>query len=138
MIERPNHRIDSLLPPPEILERYKELGMGENLVDLIKAEQKHRHALQNKYAISYRIGQITGMTVVLYYFYGVFRLIDNGLEKQAYTLTCILSVLVLLSVIIIRRKKDEVAKRRASRQTSNDSVNNRRNSSRTSGGYRSF
>jgi uncharacterized membrane protein len=141
MIERPNNRIDSLLPPPEVLERYRELGMGENLVDLIRAEQKHRHALQNRYAISYRVGQITGMVAVLYYFYGVFNLIGRGLEKQAYTLTYILSGLVLLSVLIIRRKKDEVAKRRANRQTDNTNTNNRHgsnnsNGGRTSSGYR--
>jgi uncharacterized membrane protein len=129
-------RIEALLPPPELLERYKELGMGTSLIEVIKAEQKHRHGLQNKYAVSYRIGQILGAVVVLTYLRGAFRLISNGMQRQAYILTSILCAFVLLAVFIVRRKKDIVAYKRANRL--NNAVNgaNNRDGVRQNSNYR--
>jgi uncharacterized membrane protein len=135
MIERKNtseERIDSLLPPPELLERYNELGLGTNLVELVKAEQEHRHKLQRKYAMSYRIGQLGSLAIILYYLTGIFRLVEKGFVKEAYSITAIMSLLVLVVVIILRRKRDIVAKKRAGRtNTNNNSGRNNNQNGRT-------
>jgi uncharacterized membrane protein len=115
MNEKNNSKVEPLLPPPEVLDKYKELGFGENLVELVRIEQRHRHSLQKKYAANYRLGQLSGFLVALYFFIEIFRLINKGLDKQAYILTLILSALVLSVSLIIRKKRDDVAKRRRQR-----------------------
>ncbi|MDR2760364.1 MAG: hypothetical protein LBB09_00770 [Rickettsiales bacterium] len=114
MVER-NSKIESLLPPPEVLERYKEFGLGDNLVEIIKKEQEHRHRLQRKYARSYRFGQTLGLIIVFYYLKQVFWLLSLGLDKQAYIITGILGAVALLASLILRKKRDLVAQKRAAR-----------------------
>lgn len=61
----------SILPSPAILESYEEIapGMVEQLVEMVKAEQKHRQGLENKYAktivITAQIGQILSFMLVI-------------------------------------------------------------------------
>ncbi|MDR0572332.1 MAG: hypothetical protein LBG48_05765 [Rickettsiales bacterium] len=110
-----NNKLEPLLPSPEILERYKRLGFGENLVELVRVEQKHRHSLQRKYATSYRLGQFSGFLITLYCLVEIFRLINKGLDKQAYILTLVFSALVLLVSLIVRKNRDDLIKRRRQR-----------------------
>ena len=70
---------DSLLPPPEIISRYKELGIDNDIIDLVKNEQEHRHILQNKYQNNYRMGQIFGFLLCALVIVNVFNLIKMGL-----------------------------------------------------------
>lgn len=61
-------RSDSTLPPVELLERYERVAKGSSkeLIKLVKDEQEHRHNLQRKYAISYRMGQIFSLLFNVY------------------------------------------------------------------------
>ena len=51
---------ETLLPPPELLERYEGIskGLSKDLVELVKKEQEHRHKLQDKYLAHFRYGKI--------------------------------------------------------------------------------
>ena len=71
---------ETLLPPPELLERYEGIskGLSKDLVDLIKKEQEHRHALQDKYLMHFRIGQIFGAIFLIYIISMVFETAKNG------------------------------------------------------------
>jgi len=61
-------RTDRTLPPAELLERYERVAKGSSteLIKLIKEEQEHRHKLQNRYLISYRMGQIFSLLFNVY------------------------------------------------------------------------
>jgi uncharacterized membrane protein len=136
MNERNNNKIEALLPPPEVLEKYKELGLGGGLIELVKEEQKHRHLLQNKYAVSYRIGQIVSLIIILYYLYGTFKLISNDMERQAYILTGMIGFVVLTAVVLVRRRRDIVTKKRVDRMSNNNMNSNNRYDNRSSSGYK--
>ena len=79
-----NNKKDSLLPPPEILVKYEELGIGEDLINLIKKEQEHRHILQNKYFRVYLFGQILGFLTFLLFIYEIFKLVRIDYIREAY------------------------------------------------------
>ncbi len=93
---------DPLLPPAELIEKYKDLGLGENLVELVKVEQKHRHELQKKYLINYRLGQIFGFIIILFFLKSVFDLVKYDYKIEAYILSSILSISTLIIIAILR------------------------------------
>ena len=120
---------DSLLPPPEILLKYQELGINKNLIELVKAEQEHRHLLQNKYQINYRMGQLFGFILCLTFIIGIFKSMNNGYITESYILTGIFCLLVLLISIIVRSNK-KTTTRRTSSTTIRSRTPQRRNSTR--------
>ena len=93
---------DPLLPPVELLVKYKDLGLGENLVELVKEEQKHRHELQKKYLISYRLGQIFSFIIILFFLKSIFDLIKYGYKLEVYILASILSISTFIIIIFLR------------------------------------
>lgn len=97
-----NTNRDPLLPPPELLMKYKELGLGENLTDLVKEEQKHRHELQKKYLINYRLGQFFGFFVILFFLKSVFDLVKMDYTIEAYILASILGLSTLVVILLLR------------------------------------
>ena len=119
---------DSLLPPPEILMKYQELGIGEDLLELVKAEQEHRHTLQNKYQVNYRMGQLFGFIICLLFICNIFRLIGDGYSIEAYILFGIFSLLLLTITLEVRSGKKATAKRAST--TTRNRVAQRRNASK--------
>ena len=65
---------ETLLPPPELLERYESIskGLSKDLVELVKKEQEHRHKLQDKYLMHFRCGQFFGALFLIAVIYLVF------------------------------------------------------------------
>ncbi|MDR2077566.1 MAG: hypothetical protein LBP39_01210 [Rickettsiales bacterium] len=110
--DRPNvnyaasERRDSLLPPVEILKQYEGLQAGEDLINLVKSEQKHRHYLQNKYSNSHRLGQIFSFAVSTYFIYEIFGLIKLDYIREAYILSGIFSAMVLGVTLVLRANKE--------------------------------
>ena len=109
---------DSLLPPPEIISRYKELGVGEDIIKLVKKEQEHRHILQNKYQNNYRMGQIFGFLLCSLVIINIFKLIRIGLVFESYIM---LTSFSLLAVVICFLTRTKIGIRRRT------SLNNRKN-----------
>ena len=107
------NRKDSILPPPEILVKYEELGIGEDLIDLIKKEQQHRHLLQKKYARIYFCGQIFSFILSMTFIYEIFKLVRMEYVKEAYILSGLFFVLIILVAIILRSEKKNTQRRRA-------------------------
>lgn len=95
---------DSLLPPPEIISRYKELGIGNDIIELVKSEQEHRHILQNKYQNNYRMGQVFGFLLCALVIANVFNLIKMGLMLEAYIMLGSFSVLTIMICFLTRTK----------------------------------
>ena len=89
---------ETLLPPPELLERYEGIskGLSKDLVDLIKKEQEHRHALQDKYLMHFRIGQIFGAIFLIYIISMVFETAKNGNFAIAYLMAGLFGLLIVL------------------------------------------
>ena len=114
---------DSLLPPPEILVRYQELGINDDLIELVKAEQKHRHMLQNKYQLSYRVGQIFGLLICLSFISGIFKLASNGYKTEAYIFFGLFSLLLIIITLLLRTNKKQII-RRTTTTTRNIRTNN--------------
>lgn len=98
-------RKDSLLPPPEILTKYEELGIGEDLIDLIQKEQEHRHNLQKKYLKAYRTGQLFSYLLSLVFLYGIFKLVKLDYVREAYIILSLFTVLIIAVTLIIRFDK---------------------------------
>lgn len=97
-----NNTEKSLLPSPELLSKYKELGLGDNLIKLVREEQKHRHSLQKKYLLTYRLGQLFGFILMLFFIKSVFDLVNKGFVKEAYFLSILFILSTLVIVIILR------------------------------------
>ena len=97
-----NNMEKELLPSPELLAKYKELGLGEDLAKLVKEEQEHRHNLQKKYLINYRIGQLFGFILILFFLKLVFGLVEKGFRTEAYVLSGVYVLSTLIIVIILR------------------------------------
>ncbi len=104
---------DSILPPPEILARYEELGIGEDLINLIEKEQEHRHLLQKKYFRVYRCGQVFSFILSLLFVYELFKLIRMDYIKEAYIIFVLFAALIIIVTMILRSEKRNVQKRRA-------------------------
>lgn len=94
---------DSLLPPPEILVKYQELGINEDLLELVKIEQEHRHFLQKKYQLSYRMGQLFGFILSLIFMCGIFELIKNNNITEAYVISGIFVITLIILTILVRK-----------------------------------
>lgn len=101
-------KVDAMLPPPELLERYKSLGFGDNLIDLVKIEQTHRHNLQKKYLLCYKLGQILGFIIIMFFFYSIFKLMNQNMRTEAYILSGIFSILTLIIVIFLRNNRNNI------------------------------
>ena len=106
------NRKDSILPPPEILVKYEELGIGEDLIDLIKKEQEHRHSLQKKYARAYFCGQMFGFILSMTFIYEIFKLVQMEYMKEAYILFALFAILIIVITIILRSEKRSIQRRR--------------------------
>ena len=103
-----NNQKESLLPPPELLERYELIskGLSKELVNLIKKEQEHRHKMQKKYLMHFRIGQFFGCLFLITIIYGIFELIKNKDYLFAYITLAIFSFIILL--ILFQYRKDKL------------------------------
>lgn len=115
---------ETLLPPPELLERYEGIskGLSKDLVDLIKKEQEHRHALQDKYLMHFRIGQIFGAIFLIYIISMVFETAKNGNFAIAYLMAGLFGLLIVL--ILFQYKKDRMVS--VARNTRNRNMRNHR------------
>ncbi len=121
---------ETLLPPPELLERYENIskGLSKELLELVKKEQEHRHKLQDKYLIHFRIGQIFGAIFLLYIVSMIFELAKTGNIAIAYLMAGLFGLLIVL--ILFQYKKDRIhgITRNLNRNNnSNRNYNNRRN-----------
>ena len=105
MSESNESKVDAMLSPPELLARYKEMGLGDNLVDLVKDEQKHRHSLQKKYFCAYILGQILGCGIIVFFLTNIFCLMKQGLKQESYILSLIFCCLMVIITYIIRSNR---------------------------------
>ena len=96
---------DSLLPPPEILVKYQELGKGDDIIKLVKKEQEHRHLLQKKYQTNYRMGQIFGFILCALIIINIFSLLKAGMKIESYIMLGVFSLLTIIICFITRTKK---------------------------------
>lgn len=128
MISNTQEQKDSLLPPPEILVKYQELGINEDLLNLVKTEQEHRHVLQKKYQFSYRIGQIFGFILSLVFMLGIFRLINNSYIKEAYIISGIFAGLLIVLTMLVRKGNKKTTTRRTTTTRTTRTPQVRRNS----------
>lgn len=111
---------ETLLPPPELLERYESIsaGLSKDLVELIKNEQLHRHKLQDKYLMHFRLGQIFGSLFLIYVVYMIFNLAINGNFAVAYLMTAMFGLLIVLILSQYRKDKLSAVIRNSSRTSS--------------------
>ncbi|MDR2777358.1 MAG: hypothetical protein LBB24_01140 [Rickettsiales bacterium] len=105
---RPNEGNDDsrenfLLPPPDILVKYKNSGMGRELIDFVRREQEYRHELEINRVLNHRIGQWLGFAVYLFFFGGIFRLVGQGHTEEAYIVSALFCSLVLVAILMTRR-----------------------------------
>ncbi|MDR2527152.1 MAG: DUF2335 domain-containing protein [Rickettsiales bacterium] len=105
-----NNQKEPLLPPPELLRRYDEVykGLSNELLDLVKKEQKHRHKIQERYLMQFRIGQIAGIVFLSYIFYAIFDFLKMGHTGIAYSLLLLLSLILLMSIYQYKSNKVRV------------------------------
>ena len=96
---------DSLLPPPEILVKYQELGKGDDIIKLVKKEQEHRHLLQKKYQTNYRMGQIFGFILCALIIINIFSLLKAGMKIESYIMLGVFSLLTIIICFVTRTKK---------------------------------
>ena len=99
---------DSLLPPPEILVKYQELGKGDDIIKLVKKEQEHRHLLQKKYQTNYRMGQLFGFILCALIIVNIFSLLKAGMKIESYIMLGIFSLLTIIICFITRTKKASI------------------------------
>lgn len=119
---------DSLLPPPEILVKYQELGINEDLINLVKIEQEHRHKLQNGYQLSYRIGQLFGFIIALFFLHGIFKMANNGKILQTYIIFGLFALLITILTIISKSGRKQTIKKTIN--VRNTRIQNQRRNSR--------
>lgn len=121
---------NSLLPPPEILEKYQQLGINEDLVKLIKIEQEHRHKLQNKYLLNYRLGQTFSFVLCLFFLYIIFDLVKFGYKIEAYIILTVFVFLTLSVTILLRINNKIILRKKNSISRRNNNMNNTYNQKR--------
>jgi len=104
-----SERKETLLPPPELLERYEEIskGLSKDLVELVKNEQNHRHKLQDAYLMHFRMGQAFGACFLLFVIYKIFEIANNGNLGMAYAMSAMFGLLIVL--ILLQYKKDKLS-----------------------------
>ncbi len=103
-------KLEAFLPPVELLHKYEELGMGGDLIGLIKKEQAHRHQLQKKYLMCYRFGQILSFFLIALVSCGIYNLFVNELKIEAYISMVALIATMFGVLFIIRKDKAGLAK----------------------------
>lgn len=128
--KREPERKETLLPPPELLERYEGIskGLSKELVNLVKREQEHRHRLQNAYLMHFKMGQIFGAAFLIYVIYKIFEIATVGNIAVAYAMTAMFGLLIVL--ILLQYKKDKLS---AVMRNSGKNFNNNR---RFNNGYK--
>ena len=111
---------ETLLPPPELLERYENIsaGLSKDLVELVKNEQLHRHKLQDRYLMHFRLGQIFGSLFLIYVVYSIFELAKDGEFALAYLMTAMFGLLIALILSQYRKDKLSAVIRNSSRVSS--------------------
>lgn len=119
-------QVEAFLPPIELLQKYEELGMGEDLIKLVTTEQKHRLELQKKYFLHYRFGQLFSFLLSAYFCYNVFELIKLGNRQDAYILFGIF--VFLLCFVYVNSRKDK--------NLQHKNVNKQQNQKRFFNGFR--
>lgn len=119
---------ETLLPPPELLERYESIskGLSKDLVELVKKEQEHRHKLQDKYLMHFRCGQFFGALFLVVVIYLIFDLAKCGCLEIAYTMLGVFAFIIIL--ILMQYKKDKLSAviRNSAKKTQNVKRNNYR------------
>ena len=128
MINNIQEQKDSLLPPPEILVKYQELGINEDLLELVKMEQEHRHILQKKYQLSYRMGQLFGFILSLVFILGIFKLINNSYITEAYVISGIFVATLIVLTVLVRKNNKRTTTRRTTTTRAPRSTQPRRGS----------
>lgn len=107
-------KVEAFLPPAELIQKYEELGIGEDLISLVREEQEHRHRLQKKYLLCYIIGQILGFVLSFIVAHGVYDLILKGYQKEAYILLGVFFVLTIYIFSSVRKDRDTTKRKRQS------------------------
>jgi uncharacterized membrane protein len=102
------HKIDTTLPPVELLERYERVAKGSSteLIKLIKEEQEHRHKLQCRYSISYRMGQIFSLLFNVYLVTLIAKMYLLS-EKGSVALYVVIGFYVLFLLISVMESKSD-------------------------------
>lgn len=120
-------RKDSLLPPPELLERYESVykGITKDLVKLVEKEQGHRHALQKKYLNHFRCGQFFGGVFFTAVIFSIFCLAKEHHIEMAYAMSAMFGLLIVLILMQYRKDKNNAIMRKSMNNNRNN--NNRRN-----------
>ena len=119
-----------LLPPPELLERYESIskGLSKDLIELVKKEQLHRHKLQDRYLMHFRLGQIFGSLFLIYIIYMIFDLAKTGNLTIAYLMSAMFGLLIVL--ILLQYKKDKLSAVIRNSSKTNNGQNRRNNNYR--------
>lgn len=99
-------KVEAFLPPVELIQKYEELGIGKDLIELVKEEQEHRHNIQKKYIICYMLGQIASLILAIAVFFGIYKFMINGLTIHAYIILCVYVVLFIFA--FIKARKDRI------------------------------
>ena len=99
-------KVEAFLPPVELIQKYEELGIGKDLVELVRDEQEHRHNIQKKYIMCYMLGQIASLILAIGVFFGVYKFMMNGMVKHAYIVLGIYVVLFIFA--FIKARKDRI------------------------------
>lgn len=98
-------KMDAFLPPVELIQKYEELGIGKDLISIVKDEQIHRHGIQKKYLTCYIFGQISSLILAAIVFLGIYKFMLNGLIIQAYIVLGVYAILFIFAFIKARRDR---------------------------------
>ena len=114
--KRPNYNnrtTSYILPPASLLEQYEALipGSSEKIMDMVDAEQDHRHKWENRaltaYIWSYRIGQLFSLisitTIIIASLYSIKILDDNKIAMTI--IICGFLFHLIIALMSIKRKK---------------------------------
>lgn len=99
-------KVEAFLPPVELIQKYEELGIGNDLIKLVKEEQEHRHNIQKKYIICYILGQIASLVLAIAVFFGIYKFMISGLIIHAYIVLCVYVILFIFA--FIKARKDRI------------------------------
>lgn len=113
--------LGSMLPSPAILESYEEVRPGtvDDLVAMVKKEQKHRHAYENKMLqaqiYTKRFGQLLAFTLAIIIIYSAISFASDAMYYMAAAvLVCGFGFLSFVHFIpkLLFRKREEAQKKR--------------------------
>ena len=102
------YKMDTTLPPAELLERYERVAKGssEELIKLLRIEQEHRHKLQRRYSISYRMGQIFSLIFNVYLVTLIAKMYFLS-EKGSIALYVVIGFYILFLLISVMESKSD-------------------------------